>query len=34
MYVGVDRAGKSWFAVFLTDDGNSQGDYYLAHWNL
>lgn len=34
MYAGVDWAGKGWFAVFLTDDGDCEGDYYPTLWNL
>jgi len=34
MYAGVDWAGKGWFAVFLTPDGDCEGDYYPTLWNL
>lgn len=34
MYVGADWAGKGWFAVFLTNDGDCEGDYYPTIWNL
>jgi len=34
MYAGVDWAGKGWFAVFLTADGDCEGDYYPTLWNL
>lgn len=34
MYAGVDWAGKGWFAVFLRDDGDCEGNYYPTLWNL
>lgn len=34
MYVGVDWAGKSWFVVFLGEEGNPEGDVYPTLWNL
>lgn len=34
MYAGVDWARKGWFAVFLTADGDCEGDFYPTLWNL